>query len=117
VPLAWATTQNNLGAALQTLGSREAGTARLEQAVAAYRAALGERTRERVPLDWVHTTENVAVAWEAWGDKSDDPARWRVALGHAEAALKVHQQAGAEFDIGRATGLRDRLAAKLRDSS
>jgi hypothetical protein len=33
-------TQNNLGAALQTLAERESGTARLEEAVAAYQAAL-----------------------------------------------------------------------------
>jgi tetratricopeptide (TPR) repeat protein len=39
-PLAGAMTQSNLGLALQTLGGREAGTARLEEAVAAYRAAL-----------------------------------------------------------------------------
>ena len=35
-------TQNNLGNALWTLGERESGTARLEEAVAAYRAALEE---------------------------------------------------------------------------
>ena len=40
MPLDWAMTQNNLGAALATLGERESGTARLEEAVAAYRAAL-----------------------------------------------------------------------------
>jgi tetratricopeptide (TPR) repeat protein len=34
-PLDWATTQNNLGNALQRLGARESGTARLEEAVAA----------------------------------------------------------------------------------
>jgi hypothetical protein len=34
VPLQWAATQNNLGLALQTLGQRERGTARLEEAVA-----------------------------------------------------------------------------------
>jgi len=39
VPLDWAAAQNNLGNALQTLGERESGTARLEEAVAAYRAA------------------------------------------------------------------------------
>ena len=32
------------------LGERESGTARLEEAVAAYRDALKEWTRERVPL-------------------------------------------------------------------
>ncbi len=42
VPLDWAMTQNNLGNALWTLGEREPGTARLEEAVAAYRAALEE---------------------------------------------------------------------------
>ena len=49
VPLSWAMTQNNLGIALQTLGEREAGTAQLIEAVAAYRSALLEYTRERVP--------------------------------------------------------------------
>ena len=49
--LDWARTQNNLGNALRTLGERESGTARLEEAVAAYRAALKERTRDRVPLN------------------------------------------------------------------
>jgi hypothetical protein len=33
-------TQNNLGDALETLGEREIGTARLEEAVAAYSWAL-----------------------------------------------------------------------------
>ena len=42
VPLDWAMTQNNLGNALWTLGERESGTARLEEAVAAYREALKE---------------------------------------------------------------------------
>jgi hypothetical protein len=40
VPLDWAGTQNNLGNALFRLGERQCGTARLEEAVAAYNAAL-----------------------------------------------------------------------------
>jgi hypothetical protein len=36
-----------LGNALLTLGARESGTARLEEAVVAYRAALEERTRDQ----------------------------------------------------------------------
>jgi hypothetical protein len=39
-------TQNNLGAALSALGERDPGTARLEEAVAAYRAALEVATPE-----------------------------------------------------------------------
>ena len=40
-PLGWGTTQNNLGNALATLGGRESGTARLEEAVQAFSAAIG----------------------------------------------------------------------------
>ena len=59
-------TQSNLGAALMSLGEREAGTERLEQAVDAYRAALevfsaeppqyrdmAQRNLDHV-LDWLH---------------------------------------------------------------
>ena len=55
-------TQNNLGNALATLGERESGTARLEEAVDAYRDALEGRTRERVPLEWATTQNNLGNA-------------------------------------------------------
>ena len=42
--LNWAMTQNNLGNALLALGQRESGTARLDEAVGAYREALKELT-------------------------------------------------------------------------
>jgi hypothetical protein len=51
--------QNNLGTALAGLGERESGTVRLEEAVAAFREALKERTRERVPLAWASTQKNL----------------------------------------------------------
>ena len=54
-PLEWAQTQNNLGNALQTLDDREGDAAQLSEAIAAYRAALTERTRERMPLEWART--------------------------------------------------------------
>ena len=40
VPFYWAATQSNLGNALAALGKREAGTARLEEAVTAFDACL-----------------------------------------------------------------------------
>jgi hypothetical protein len=55
-------TQNNLGGALERLGERESGTARLDEAVAAYHEALKERTRERVPNDWAETQKNLESA-------------------------------------------------------
>ena len=51
----WAETQHDLGDALRRLDERDSGTAHLEQAVAAYRAALTIRTGDRVPLLWART--------------------------------------------------------------
>jgi hypothetical protein len=62
VPLQWATTQNNLGLALATLGEHENGTVRLVEAVAAYREALKERTWERTPYYWEQTQRNLERA-------------------------------------------------------
>jgi len=58
VPLDRAAIQHSLGVALQCLGERESATARLEDAVSAFRAALTERTREHVQLQST-TTESV----------------------------------------------------------
>jgi hypothetical protein len=57
--------QNDLGTALRTLGERASGTARLEEAVLAYRAALVEFTRERAPLDWASTQSDLGAALRA----------------------------------------------------
>ncbi|MAP96324.1 MAG: hypothetical protein CMK07_15370, partial [Ponticaulis sp.] len=52
----------DLGNALCTLGQRESGTARLEEAVIVYRSALEECTKDRVPLDWAMTQNNLGTA-------------------------------------------------------
>jgi tetratricopeptide (TPR) repeat protein len=75
VPLQWATTQDNLGTALQSLGERDRGTRRLEEAVAAYGEALKERTRERVPLDWAATQNNLGSALFRLGERESGIAR------------------------------------------
>jgi exonuclease VII small subunit len=54
-PLQWALAHTNLAVALETLGERENGTARIEEAVKFYREALKEYAREREPLDWAAT--------------------------------------------------------------
>jgi len=75
VPLDWAKTQMNLGNALWSLGERESlgdpetGTARLEEAVTAYRAALEEYTRDRVPLDWAMNQNNLGAALTRLGER------------------------------------------------
>jgi tetratricopeptide (TPR) repeat protein len=96
VPLDWAATQNNLGTALRTLGARESGTARLTEAVTAYRAALTEQTRERVPLDWARIQNNLGTALWALGAREGDAARLTEALQAVRLAWEVYLAAGYE---------------------
>jgi tetratricopeptide (TPR) repeat protein len=78
----------NLGATLDVLGEREGGTARLEEAVAAYRAALEERTRERVPLDWAMTQVNLGNALNILGERENGTTRLEQACAAYRAALE-----------------------------
>ena len=96
VPLDWAMTQKNLGTALLTLGEREAGTARLEEAVAAYRLALEEWTRERVPLDWATTQNNLGNALSTLGEREAGRRVWR----------RRWRPTGGAARSGRASGCR-----------
>ena len=65
-------TQNNLGTTLTTLGEREAGTGRLEEAVQAYREALKEYTRERIPFQWALTPAHLGNALATLGEQKKD---------------------------------------------
>jgi hypothetical protein len=94
VPLNWATTQNNLGNALATLGGRESGTARLEEAVAAYREALMERTQARVPLDWAMSFGNQGVALILLAERMNDAPMAQTAVLQIEAAFKTMRDGG-----------------------
>ena len=80
-------TQNNLATALAALGERERGTALLMEAVEAYRAALEERTRERVPLDWAMTQNNLGNALQLLGARESGTARLEEAVAAYRAAL------------------------------
>ena len=79
-----------LGNALLTLGERESSTGRLEQAVAAYKAALEERTRDRVPLDWAATQNNLGAALSNLGKRESGPERLEQAVAAYNAALEEH---------------------------
>src|ERR1700688_4700796 len=90
VPLDWAMTQNDLGTALSTLGERETGTARLDEAVVAFREALKERTRERVPLEWAATQNNLGTALSSLGARESGTARLDEAVVAFREALKEY---------------------------
>ena len=83
-------TQNNLGIALEILGQRESGTARLDEAVRAYRAALQERTRERVPLAWAETQSNLGTALESLGQRASGTASLEEAVAAYRAASEEY---------------------------
>ncbi|MGC1504000.1 MAG: tetratricopeptide repeat protein [Sulfitobacter sp.] len=79
---------NDLGNALAILGERETGTARLEEAVTAYRDALLEYTRERVPLQWAMTQNNLGNALATLGERETGTARLDEAVTAYRDALK-----------------------------
>jgi len=89
------TALNDLGISLATLGERESGTARLEEAVAAYRDALKERARERVPLDWAMTQNNLGAALQTLGERESGTARLEEAVAAYRAGIEVLEHSGA----------------------
>ena len=91
-------TQINLGNALWRLGERENWTARLEEAVAAYRAALEEWTRERVPLGWAMTQSNLGNALGTLGAGERGTARLEEAVAAYRAALMERTRARVPLD-------------------
>ena len=114
--------RNNLGIALWTLGERESGTARLEEAVAAYRAALEERTRERVPLDWATTQNNLGNALDRLGERESGTARLEEAVAAYRAALEERTRERVPLDWATTqnnlgTALRSARRAGERDGA
>ena len=94
VPLDWARTQNNQGTALQVFGERESGTAKLEEAVAAYREALKEWTRERVPLDWAMSFGNEGGALMLLAERRGDATMAETAFSQINAAFQTLRDGG-----------------------
>jgi tetratricopeptide (TPR) repeat protein len=126
VPLDWARTQNNLGGALVWLGERESGTARLEEAVVAYCAALEESTRDRAPLQWARTQNNLGSALQTLGERESETARLEEAVAAYRAALQEMtrdrvplQWATTQNNLGnalRALGERENGTARLEEA-
>ena len=83
-----------LGLALQTLGERETGAARLEQAVKAYEAALEERTREREPIGFAVTQMELSQALLLLGERTRS----------TELILKGRRAASDAWDTLKAGG-------------
>src|SRR3984893_10958456 len=89
--------QRQLGLALRVNGERESGTARLEEAVAAYRDALQERTRERVPLEWAMSTGNQGVALMLLAERRRDAEMAKLAVQQIEAGFTAPGEDGDAY--------------------
>jgi hypothetical protein len=101
------------------LGGRETGTARLEEAVAAYREALQENTRERVPLDWAKSAGNQVVALMLLAERRRDAEFAKLAVQQIEAAFTTlldggdaHSAAFYEAQLPEARALAQKLAKR-----
>jgi hypothetical protein len=99
------------------LGERENGTARLDEAVEAFREALKERTRERVPLDWAMSTGKQGEAFTRLADSRNDVGMAAMAVSQIEQALAVLRDGGHvllakyyEARLPEARSIRDRLS-------
>ena len=114
-----ATTQNNLAGALQRQGSRSQGAEGadlLAQAVTAYRNALEVYTRADHPVDWAMTQYNIAICEKARAehDSCADPRPpLTAALKAVENALTIYDPDHMSYYHAKATGVRDRIQAKL----
>src|SRR5439155_7664038 len=113
--------QNNLGNALERLGERESGTARLEEALAVDRAALEERTRDRVPLDWAETQYSLGDALRMLGQLENGAEHLEEVVSAYGAALEERTRDWVPLQWAKSTGNQGvalmLLAKRLRDAS
>ena len=79
----------SLGDALSTLGTRESGTDRLEQAAEAYRRALTVYTRQHAPLEWAKVQNSLGLALGDVAHRETGTKRLEQAVAAHQAALEV----------------------------
>jgi tetratricopeptide (TPR) repeat protein len=69
-----------------SLGERGRGTAQLKEAVAAFREALKERTREHI--NWADTQNNLGLALVSLAEREKGRARLKEGIAALREALK-----------------------------
>lgn len=80
------------------IGNKAGDNAALIVAIAAYRAALEERTRDRVPFDWAMTQSNLGAALKALGAHESGTARLKEAIAAYRAALNELTRESTPFE-------------------
>jgi tetratricopeptide (TPR) repeat protein len=89
---------HSFAVAASVLGEQTGESAWLEEAVAAYRAALEVRTRERAPLDWAMTQNNLGGVLTKLGEREDGTQRLEQAVAAYRAALEVRTRERVPLD-------------------
>jgi tetratricopeptide (TPR) repeat protein len=81
-----------LGRTLEVIGEQIGDKAELECAIAAYRAALEDRSRDCVPLDWAATQYSLGNVLSKLGDWEGGTARLEEAIATYRAALEERRR-------------------------
>ncbi len=102
-----------LANALTVLGMQGGQNEPLKRAIAAYREALKERTRERVPLQWAAIQNNLGTALQSLGERESGTVRLEDAVAAYREALKVYEEAGHIDYIRRTKDNLNRAGALL----
>ena len=84
--------------ALYQQGVRKEDNGALNDAIAVYRAALEEYTRERAPLDWAMTQSNLGNALLTLGERESGTERLEEAVAACRAALEECTRERAPLD-------------------
>jgi tetratricopeptide (TPR) repeat protein len=108
-----AAANDNLGDALVMIGERENSLASLKQAACAYRAALKAQPAEAPPLDTARTQTHLAYALGALWNRTRNPQCLEEALGAADAALSILEEAGAREQLPDAERAREAILAAM----
>jgi len=80
---------NDIGIALSNIGEMVGESAKLEQAVAAYSAALALCSRKETPIEWATTKSNLADSLRILGTLESGTEILEKALFNCEAALGI----------------------------
>ena len=95
-------THLNLGNALQTAGKLNNDMAKLNEAVTAYQAALGEYSVERTPMQWATTQSMLGTALKSIGFGGGGPEKLKEAVAAKRAALTILTKENGELEWAQA---------------
>ena len=92
-PLDWAVCHSGLGDGLSSLGDRESGTTRLEEALKHYRAAHEEFTKDRDPTMWAMIHSNIGLTLSQLGERLARNGQLEAGIKRLAEAICAYREA------------------------